>query len=231
VAEVFSSSPINLSRRRDLVGNNLTAWNRLLPRIPRIALSQDQDEFRWNLHQSGHFFVKPRYLALIQNDVPNLNKRLWKLKTPLKIKIFLWYLRRGIVLTKDNLAKRNWQGSKICCFCHRDETINHLFYECRFARAVWFIIHAAFGFSRPHSVSHMFGSWLWGIGKEKKATSSVRAAATCWSLWLCINSLVLDKNINYLLCRLSSKLFIGSVHGLFCSDQLHMAWLLRHLNT
>jgi hypothetical protein len=39
---------------------------------------------------------------------------------------------------------------------------------------VWFIIYAAFGFSRPHSVSHMSGSWLWGIGKEKKATSSVR---------------------------------------------------------
>jgi hypothetical protein len=174
VAEVFSSSPINLSWRRDLVGNNLTAWNRLLPRIASIALSQDQDKFRWNLHPNGQFSVKSHYLALIQNDVPNLNKRLWKLKTPLKIKIFLWYLRRGIVLTKDNLAKRNWQGSKVCCFCHKDETISHLFYECRFARAMWFIIHAVFGFSRPHSVSHMFGSWLrhW---KRKKATSSVRS--------------------------------------------------------
>jgi hypothetical protein len=108
VAEVFSSSTINLSWRRDLVGNNLTAWNRLLPRIASIALSQDQDEFRWNLHPNGQFSVKSHYLALIQNDVLNLNKRLWKLKTSLKIKILLWYLRRGLVLTKDNLAKRNW---------------------------------------------------------------------------------------------------------------------------
>jgi hypothetical protein len=43
-------------------------------------------------------------VSLIQNDVSNLNKILWKLKTPLKIKIFLWYLRREIVLAKDNLA-------------------------------------------------------------------------------------------------------------------------------
>jgi hypothetical protein len=31
----------------------------------------------------------------------------WKVKLPLKIKIFLWYLNRGVVLTKDNLVKRN----------------------------------------------------------------------------------------------------------------------------
>jgi hypothetical protein len=28
---------------------------------------------------------------MIHADVPNLNKRLWKLKVPLKFKIFLWY--------------------------------------------------------------------------------------------------------------------------------------------
>jgi len=30
----------------------------------------------------------------------------WKAKMPLKIKIFLWYLKRGVVLAKDNLIKR-----------------------------------------------------------------------------------------------------------------------------
>jgi hypothetical protein len=25
--------------------------------------------------------------------------------------------RRGVILTKDNLAKRNWHGSKRCVFC------------------------------------------------------------------------------------------------------------------
>ena len=54
------------------------------------------------------FPVKSHYLGLINQNTPNLNKVLWKIKTPLKIKIFLWYLRRGVVLTKDNLAKQNW---------------------------------------------------------------------------------------------------------------------------
>ncbi|PWZ34756.1 hypothetical protein Zm00014a_015343, partial [Zea mays] len=28
----------------------------------------------------------------------------WKLKPSLKIKVSLWYLKRGVILTKDNLA-------------------------------------------------------------------------------------------------------------------------------
>jgi hypothetical protein len=39
------------------------------------------------------------------------------------------------------------------------------------------------------------------------------------------------KNRTYLLYRLSSGFFIGFIHGLFCSNQLHKTWLLRHHNT
>ena len=86
-----------------------------------------RDEFRWNLDQSGVFSVKSHYPGLIHQDTPNLNKKLWKLKTPLKTKIFLWYLKRGVILTKDNLVRRNWQGNQQRCFCHKNETIQHLF--------------------------------------------------------------------------------------------------------
>jgi hypothetical protein len=68
---------------------------------------------------------------------------IWKMKIPLKTKVFGWYLRRGVILTKDNLAKRNWHRSKSCVFCHQDETIKHLFFQCRFARSIWSIIQVA----------------------------------------------------------------------------------------
>jgi hypothetical protein len=168
-------------------------WSNLLPRITNIELSQDEDEFRWNLNQNGEFSVKSHYLALIYNDVPNVNKRLWKLKAPLKIKIFLWYLCRGVILTKDNLVKRNWQGSKQCCFCNKDETIQHLFFESRFARMVWAGVHAASGLSQPHNVSNMFGTWLMGISKDLKPLVLLGAATTCWSLWLTRNAMVFEK--------------------------------------
>ena len=137
--------------------------------------------------------MKSHYLALVHSDLPNINKVIWKLKIPLKVNIFLWYLRRGVVLTRDNLAKRNWQGSKNCCFCHKDETILHLFYECRFVRFVWCIIQVATGLFPPRGVSNMFGNWLRGIRKDLKSLILLGAATICWSLWLCRNDMVFDK--------------------------------------
>ena len=126
MAAVLSTQPPNVSWRRDLLGDKLVMWNNLLSRLTHVALSQEEKTiFLWNLDQKGEFLVKSHYLGLIYQNVLNLNKRLWKLKAPLKIKIFLWYLRRGVILTKDNLAKRNWQGSKQYCFCHENETIHY----------------------------------------------------------------------------------------------------------
>ncbi|WVZ62946.1 hypothetical protein U9M48_012634, partial [Paspalum notatum var. saurae] len=120
---------------RLLFGTNLINWLSLLSlsRIEGVELSQDQDTFRWNLTPNGRFSIKSLYAASMIRNIPNVNKELWKLKAPLKIKIFLWYLRKGVILTKDNLAKRNWQGSLTCASCHKDETITHLFFECRLA--------------------------------------------------------------------------------------------------
>jgi hypothetical protein len=66
-----------------------------------VRLNDQADVFRWNLHQNGQYTVKSLYLALINTGVTNMNKQLWKLKVPLKIKIFMWYL------------KKRWSSQKI----------------------------------------------------------------------------------------------------------------------
>ena len=110
-------------------------------------------------------------------------------KSPFEGQDFLWYLRR-VMLTEVNLAKCNRQGSKTCCFCHKEETIGHLFFDCRFARAVWSIIQVASCLAKPCSVSNMFGNWTQGISKLYKPLVLLGAAATCWSIWLCRNDIV-----------------------------------------
>jgi hypothetical protein len=52
---------------------------------------------------------------------------------PLKIKKFIWYLVKGVVLTKDNLAKRQWKGSLKWCSCNLNESIQHLLFDCHVA--------------------------------------------------------------------------------------------------
>jgi hypothetical protein len=68
------------------------------------------------------------YLALINNGLVPTNNTLWKVRILLKIKIFIWYLHKGVVLTKNNLTKHNWNESKQCNFCCEDKSIQHLFF-------------------------------------------------------------------------------------------------------
>jgi len=79
-------------------------WNNLASHFATVALTHEDGEFWWNLDSTGVFLVKSYYQGLIYQNVPSANKSLWKLKIPLKIKILLWYLKRGVILTKDNLT-------------------------------------------------------------------------------------------------------------------------------
>jgi hypothetical protein len=137
IAKVMATLPPDVTFRRDLVGQRLATWNVLLQRLAPIQLSTAPDEFHWNLHKNGEFSVDSMYNALIHLHIPVYgNKMIWKMKIPLKTKVFGWYLRRGLILTKGNLAKRNWHGNKNCAFYHHDETIKHLFSQYRFTRSI-----------------------------------------------------------------------------------------------
>jgi hypothetical protein len=114
--------------------------------------------------------------------------------------VFLWYLKRGVILTKDNLAKRNWKGSLKCCFCHKNETIRHLLFYCHFARRVWDFIFLAFGISRLSNIHNMFGNWIGGFGNDHKGLALLGAATVCWSIWLGRNELIFENKIS--LCPL-----------------------------
>ena len=101
--------------------------------------------------------------------------------------------KKGVTLTKDNLAKRNWQGSVKCCLCSSVETIQHLFFDCYFARFVWNTVQMAYGIQPPTSFANLFGSWLHGLSLKLRNQILLGAAALCWSIWLNRNDMVFNK--------------------------------------
>ena len=133
VAQVLSSSPLNISFCQNLVGTNLRDWHRIVASLHDVNLQEERDAFVWALHLSGSFSVKSIYDALINNGV-RVSQDLWHIKVPTRIKIFLWYLKKGVILTKDNLAWRNWNGDTRCNFCHSPKTIQRLFLDCLHAK-------------------------------------------------------------------------------------------------
>jgi hypothetical protein len=89
----------------------------------------------------------------------------------------MWFLNKKVLLTKDNLIKRKWQGNEKCCFCDQKETIQHLFIQCPLAKMVWRIIHMTFGISPPMNLKNLFGKWLDGVAKTDKAHIRVGVCA------------------------------------------------------
>jgi hypothetical protein len=160
------------------------------------------------------------------------------MKIPLKNKIFAWYLRREVILTKDNLIKCSWHGNKTYVFCSQDETIKHLFFYCNFARFMWSVIQAASGLYNPTSITNIFGNWLHDIDYKYMILLRVGAMALIWSLWLCRNDKVFnDKNCSLLqviyrctgTLRVWSQLHRLEDHDLFTEVCTRLEDTARHL--
>jgi hypothetical protein len=71
------------------VGVNLQSWHDLVHNIANIHLNDQSDIFRWALTSSEQFSVSSMYMAMIDSVIVPHNIFLWKLKIPLKVKVFL----------------------------------------------------------------------------------------------------------------------------------------------
>jgi hypothetical protein len=125
VAQVLSTTPLNVAFRRALVGFNWDNWFSLVGSVLEVNLSNLRDTFRWTA--SKKFSVKDMYNNLVLRSGMSADCWAWKAKIPLKIKIFLWYLKNGVVLTKDNLVKRKWKECTKCCLCNVSSLSNICF--------------------------------------------------------------------------------------------------------
>jgi hypothetical protein len=70
----------------------------------------------------------------------------------------MWFLYNKVILTKDNLAKRGWNGRTKYISCGVKETVDHLFISCPFARLVWRVVHFTFNIPPPTNVNNLFGN-------------------------------------------------------------------------
>lgn len=80
-----------------------------------------------------------------------VNKRmqkLWKSKLPQKLKVFNWLASQERLQTWVNLKRRKWKGDEKCCLCGVAEDMNHIFFQCRIAKMVWFCIKEALGWGQ-----------------------------------------------------------------------------------
>lgn len=149
----------------------------------RSAISNENDKPVWKWGKNGLFSVKTMYNHMCRNDVGANECFIWKAKLPLKIKIFIWLVLRNAIPTRDNLARRRWQGSTRCSFCEEEETILHLFFDCVSARVIWSIVAFVVGAgNKPTNFDH-FWFWIEAAVPNRKNLYFVGLAAIIWAIW------------------------------------------------
>jgi hypothetical protein len=167
-------------------------WQRLRTKLQDLVLSDRKDKMFWLPSSKGLFTVNSMYKNLLNYAfIPVFNK-VWKINLSLKIKVFLWFLQKGVTLTKSNLKRKNLKGSDKCCYFNCAKTVDHLFFNCGFAKFIWRIIEIATGLQAPFGLVQFFGQWLNAFKPDLKRMICVGAAAVAWSTWLCRNDMVFN---------------------------------------
>ena len=164
------------------------------------------------------------YEDMMNGHTRFLRKYLWKLKVPLKIKVFMWFLNRKVLLTKDNLARRKWQGCTKCSFCGSEETMEYLFISCPFAIIVWCIVYNTYNITPSANITNM--KYVVIGWTKTKAQIRIGVSALFCLIWNCRNNLVFEQE-TFMFCRWPIWLSTGFSYGRFSYLRTsEILWLL-----
>ena len=140
----------------------LSLRSRGIPNPYRVVLGTSAD---------GQFTLKSAY-SLIPPQPKDLMqdvwKRIWKLQVPQRLRMFVWLLTHGKVMTNSKRYKRGFITNPCCCWCHNmEEDLNHVFQSCPKAVAFWAKLKET-NHSSPSSHS-TFREWLvWNIQPRRE---------------------------------------------------------------
>ncbi|XP_058762350.1 uncharacterized protein LOC131635723 [Vicia villosa] len=158
---------------------------------------------------STYFSVKEMYKGLktAEPDQSSISwSKVWHKVIPPNISCFGWRLFQNGLATKNNLFRRNviGQGSTSCIEdCDANESIPHLFFECKYFSGIWQSICKWLRISTAlHSESRMHFAQFEGlIGGDKETSLKVRVIwfAGVWSIWKARNAKIFsNKDMLYL---------------------------------
>jgi hypothetical protein len=121
----------------------------LICNIP-ISSTRQHDAMVWLGTSNGVFSVKSAYhmakskteecngSSSNQNLSTQLWKRVWHVKGPPVVRVFLWKACSNILPTKLNLHKRGIVEDSLCPICKQEgESVEYILWTCESARDVW----------------------------------------------------------------------------------------------
>ena len=173
-----------------------------------VEWSLKQDKIVWHYSTNGKFQVKKAYTILLNENLPShLNsptippkvwKTLWKVPLPQKILLFVWKVLHSALPVRNTLIHRGINCFDTCPFCQKDgESLDHLFLNCPFSRAVWLgsDLTSCIDTLPYHSISDWISNWIQGSQKENRFKKCIpNLFVTLWCIWNHRNGIVIEGN-------------------------------------
>jgi hypothetical protein len=156
----------NGNKTIDLKLGNLFSetWDQYIESLRRehIWISNLEDELVWQLSPFGDYSPKMGYSQLIielqQQEPTWWWKGIWKVKCPLKEKIFMWCLIKKRVPMWDRMKKPKVEGPGWCALCKNEKySNNYLFINCAFYCQCW---------KECTKILELDCRWEWDLFKE-----------------------------------------------------------------
>ncbi|CAL1367345.1 unnamed protein product [Linum trigynum] len=95
--------------------------------------------------------------------------------------MFLWRFLQNILPTGKNIEKRKKDAAVECPFCNLEETQEHIFVECAWARRVWDPTEFRLIFENRGNLSCT--SWFCEVLEEIEEEHLAKFTMILWNLW------------------------------------------------
>jgi ribonuclease HI len=127
----------------------------------------------------------------ISPQAQNLLNKIWKHKTlQPRHKAFAWRLIRQAIASGTRAARLSTKIDKNCTRCGSEETDDHLFFNCSFARAVWFVASPPVRTDHlPQGTGHVQQQLVAILSTNKSMQEQQRVITTLWFIWKARNDL------------------------------------------
>ncbi|KAG2314763.1 hypothetical protein Bca52824_017885 [Brassica carinata] len=139
------------------------------------------DSYSWEYTKTGHYTVKSVYWVqinvigvekesqeVLQPSLDGLYQQVWRLNTSPKIHYFLWRCLSNALPVAENMVHRHITKDKRCSRCDAaEESINHVLFQCPYARLVWAVAQVHIPPSGLWADS-FFSNLQWVLNQKKR---------------------------------------------------------------